>query len=136
MDWLKFIQTFWPILVSVVSIASLAVLLWLRTQFPTKKDLTDAEARISGRIDAHQARLDTGSDKIADLDKRVAVVEEECNSQPTKNDLNQSQAVLAGRMSGVESAVRGLEKLVGTGNEYLQLLIEQGLRSGGQASRK
>lgn len=138
MWWLQFIQAVWPIIVTVVSVASLVLLLWLKSKFPTKTDLAEAEKRISGRIDDHQARLDTGSDKIADLDRRVAVVEEDCDSQPTKNDLNQGQAVLAGRVSGVETAVRGLErqvegslrsveKQVGTTNEYLQILIERGL---------
>lgn len=127
-DWLKFIQTFWPIAVTLLSVVSLAVLLWLKTQFPTKADLKSAEEAILARVEKHDARLEEGSKKIASLDTRLAVVEDDCESAPSKNDLNQGLAVVAGRVSGLEASVRGVETQVKTQNGYLQTLIEQGLR--------
>lgn len=128
MDWLRFLQTAWPIVVTLVSLASFAILLWLKTQFPTKADLKATEKDILAKIGAHQSRLDEGSKQLANLDRRVAVVEKDCESQPTKDELNRGHAVLAGRVSGVESALRGLERQVGTGNDMLNILVEQGLR--------
>jgi hypothetical protein len=127
-DWLKFVQVLWPILGMAASLVSLTVILWLRTQFPTKTDLKSTEADILAKIDAHQDRLDEGSKKLADLGNRVSVVEADCESSPSKNDLNQGLAVVAGRVSGLEASVRGVETQVKTQNGYLQTLIEQGLR--------
>jgi hypothetical protein len=90
--------------------------------------LAASEKRITDRIDSHQERLDVGSEKIATLDRRMAIVEKDCESQPSKSELSSAQAVVAGRVSGVESALRGLERQVGTGNDLLQLLIEQGIK--------
>jgi hypothetical protein len=132
-DWFKIVQTAWPILVVILSLASFAVLLWLRSQFPTKVDLKAAEEGILARIDAHQGRLDQGSEKIAGLDKRLAVIEDDCESAPSKADLNQGLSVVAGRVSGLEASVRGVEKQVGTGNRLLELLLEQGLKTGTKA---
>jgi hypothetical protein len=103
----------------VAFIAALVVAvmpLWLRTIFPTKADLALIEARLA-----------EGSRKLADLDKRVAIVEQDCDSNPSKSDLNQGMSVLAGRMSGVESAVRGVEKQVGTTLDLLHTVIQHGL---------
>lgn len=127
MDLLEYFQTFWPVAVVILPLVTGAGFLWLRTQFPSKQDLDGAEKRINAKIDAHEARLAEGSKKLADLDKRVALVEEECESQPSKNDLNQGIAVLAGRMSGVESSVKGLTTQIGTQHDYLRTLIEKGL---------
>lgn len=128
MGWLDYLQIFWPIAASITPIVLTAGLLWLKTQFPSKADLESTRKEIVGRIDAHQHRLDQGSDKLADLTQRLAVVEEECDSQPTKNDLNQGMSVISGRVSGVESAVKGLDDQLKTANGYLRTLIEQGLR--------
>src|SRR5207244_3441837 len=109
-DWLRVLQVLWPIAVVIISIVLGAGFLWLKTQLPTKVDLDAVEKRLTTKIDSHDDRLDRGGEKLADLDKRVAVVEEECSGQPTKSDLNQGMSVLAGRMSGVESGLRGVEK--------------------------
>jgi len=128
-DWLRVLQVLWPIAVVVASLVLGAGFLWLKTQLPTKTDLGEVEKRLTSKIDAHDERLDRGGEKIADIDKRLAVVEEDCESQPGKAELNQGITVLAGRMSGVESGLRGVEKALSTQNSYVMALVEQGLRS-------
>jgi hypothetical protein len=131
-NWLEMIRTFWPVLAATAGLVLTLMPLWLRTMFPTKVDLVAMEKRIEAKIDAHEERLREGSRKLADLDKRMAVVEEECDSQPTKNDLNSGLAKLSGRMSGVESGLRGVERLMNTHHDYLRAVVERGLNGGGQ----
>ncbi|MEA3017341.1 MAG: hypothetical protein QOI38_2063 [Sphingomonadales bacterium] len=116
MAWLEIIRTLWPIVAFIAALVVAVMPLWLRTIFPTKADLALIEARLA-----------EGSRKLADLDKRVAIVEQDCDSNPSKSDLNQGMSVLAGRMSGVESAVRGVEKQVGTTLDLLHTVIQHGL---------
>jgi hypothetical protein len=116
-SWLlELIRTLWPVAVVVMPLVTGAGFLWLKTQFPTKSD-----------FDAIQERLADGSRKLAALDKRLALVEDDCDSSPSKQDLNQNYAVLAGRMSGVESSLKGLEKALSTQNDYVHALIQKGL---------
>jgi hypothetical protein len=64
---------------------------------------------------------------MADFDKRIALVEQECDATPTKGEVNQSIATLAGRMSGVESSLRGVERILATQHDYLRTLVDRGL---------
>jgi hypothetical protein len=131
MNWLEIVRTLWPIAVVLTPLICGIGFLWLKTQFPTKADLTATENRIVADIDAHKVRLDEGSRKMAEFDKRIALVEDDCKATPSRGDLNQGMSVLAGRMSGVESSVRGLEKMIGTANSYLHTLIQHGIDHGG-----
>ena len=117
MQWLEIIRTLWPIAVVITPLVIAAGFLWLKTQFSTKVDWNQ-----------HEVRLDEGSRKLADLDKRVALVEQDCEASPSKSDLNTGYATLAGRMSGVESSLRGLEKQLSTQNGYVHALLEKGLK--------
>lgn len=129
MSWLlELIRTFWPIAVVLTPIILGAGILWLRSQFSTKADIQNMEARIVARIGEHEDRLNEGSKKLASLDKRVALVEDDCESSPSRQDLSQAIAVLAGRMSGVESSLKGQERALSTQNDYLHTLIEKGLK--------
>lgn len=128
MYWLDIISTFWPIAAFLASLVVTMMPLWLRTMFPTKADLKSVEDSVLAKIDAHEKRLQDGSTKLANLDKRVALVEEECEGQPSRHDLNQAMAVLAGRMSGVESSVNGLGKQLATQHDYVRTLLEKGLK--------
>jgi chromosome segregation ATPase len=127
MSWLEYIRTFWPIAVFILPFVCGAGFLWLKTQFPTSADLKGVETRIGAKIDAHDLRLGEGSRKLAELDKRIALVEDDCESSPSKQDLNQNYAVLAGRISGVESSLRALEKALSTLNNYVHVLFQKGL---------
>lgn len=129
MSWLlELIRTLWPIAVVLTPIILGAGILWLKSQFPTKIELKNAETAILAKIETHERRLAEGSGKLADLDKRVALVEDDCDSSPSKQDLNQLYAALAGRTSGVETALRGLEKALNTQNDYVHTLIERAIK--------
>jgi len=128
-------QILWPIAVTLIPIVLGAGFLWLKTQFPTKADLDQAKAEakaavqgLEGEVEALErdvaGRFERGSRKFGDHDKRLAVVEKECEGAPTKADLTQMISVLAGRMSGVESSLKGVEKLLGTQHDYLRAVIE------------
>lgn len=125
--FLEIVRTIWPIAAVLTPLILGAGFLWLRTQFPTKTDLAAMEERIRADIEEHERRLDDGSKKMADYDKRIALVEDDCESSPSKADLSQANASLAGRMSGVESSLRGQERQLSTLNTYLHTLIEKGL---------
>lgn len=129
MSWiLELIRTLWPIAAVLTPLIIGAGILWMRSQFSTKLDIQNMEGRILERIESHDGRLNDGSKKLADLDKRVALVEGDCESSPSRHDLNQAIAVLAGRMSAVESSSRGLEREIRTQNDYVHTLIEKGMR--------
>ena len=127
MSWLQVLQILWPIAVILTPLVVGAGFLWLKTQFPTKTELTKVEDELSATLVDHRERFERGSRKFADHDKRIALVEEECAGAPTKNDINQGMTVLAGRMSGVESGLKGVERQLNTQHDYLRTLIDQGL---------
>jgi hypothetical protein len=117
-SWLlELIRTLWPVAIVVMPLVTGAGFLWLKTQFPSKTD-----------FDTIQQRLAEGSRKLSDLDKRVALVEDDCESSPSKQDLSNLYAALAGRTSGVETALRGLEKALNTQNDYVHTLIEKAIK--------
>lgn len=124
---LDYIRTLWPIAVVLIPIVLTAGLLWLKTQFSTKADLAATEARIVAVVEEHKTRLDDGSRRMADFDKRIALVEDDCEASPSRSELMQQNTVLSGRMSGVETSLRGQERELSTLNTYLHTLIEKGL---------
>lgn len=127
MSWLHIIQVLWPIAVIVTPLVTGAGFIWLKTQFPTKSELKSIEQRLEAIEAANRDRFERGSRKFADHDKRIAIIEEDCKEAPTRNDLNQAITTLAGRMSGVESSVRGMEKTMSTQHDYLRTVIEKAL---------
>lgn len=120
MTWFDIVQTLWPIAVIILPLVVGAGILWLKTQFPTKTDLDALKTD-------HAGRFERGSAKFAEHDRRLALVEDDCESAPSKNDLNEGMTVLAGRMSGMESAMRGVERQLGTQHDYLRTIIDKGL---------
>lgn len=133
MNWLEIIRTFWPIVATLTPFILIGFILWLKSQFVLKAELETQKQRIDKAAtltqwQQHEERLDEGSRKLADLDKRVSLVEQDCESSPSKSDLNHGYATLAGRMSGVESSLRGLEKQLSTQNDYVHALLQKGLQ--------
>jgi len=133
-DWLRFLQVIWPIALGVVTIILGAGFLWLKTQLATKAELKEAKGEAEKAIQELEGevrslekdiagRFERGSRKFADHDTRLAVVEKECDGAPTKADLTQMISVLAGRMSGVESSLKGVEKQLGTQHDYLREIL-------------
>ena len=131
------LQILWPIAVIAMPFILGAGVLWLKSQFPTRAELTALgtkidtetkvlEERIESEVGSVRDRFERGSHKFAEHDRRLALVEDDCKKSPTKNELNQGMAVLAGRMSGVESSLKGVEKQLGTQHDYLRTLLERG----------
>jgi hypothetical protein len=129
-SWISVLQILWPIAVTVLPFVVGGGFLWLKTQFPTKGELDAVRAEISRRIEEHAKRFERGSTKFAEHDRRLALVEDDCESSPSKGDLNQGMTVLAGRMSGVESAMKGVERQLNTQHDYLRTIIDKGLGAG------
>lgn len=115
-NWLELIRTLWPIASVITPLILAAGFLWLRTQFPSKAELKEIEGRLGG--------IATG---MAEFDRRISLVEEDCKSSPSRNDLNQGLAVVAGRISGVEASVHGLERTVTTQHDYIRTVVEKAM---------
>lgn len=130
MTFAVILQILWPIAVIAIPFVLGAGVLWLKSLFPTRAELSALETKLEGDIDSAandtRDRFERGSRKFAEHDRRLALVEEDCKQSPTKNELNQGMAVLAGRMSGVESAVKGVERQISTQHDYLRTMLERG----------
>jgi len=121
---LEFIRTIWPIAVVLLPLVTGAGFLWLKTQFPTKQDLAAAETRLADKMDEHDDRLDTGSKTMANLDKRIALVEDECRQAPSRQNLQIELSTMAQRIRGVEVQAEAISSSLTTQNTYLHTLIE------------
>jgi len=140
------------LVVVAIPIIGATCLLWLRERFPTKDGLqaamaelgnklaatekaladklADTEATLSSKIDEHDDRLDTGSRKMAEIDRRIALVEQECEAMPSRQNLQVELSQLSQRVRGVEVWTESTSKQLETLNSYLHTLIERGLESG------
>nr|WP_162236153.1 hypothetical protein [Sphingomonas sp. Leaf24] len=138
MAFLDIFKIAWPIAVTLVPIILTAGILWLRSQFPTKGELeavrvdvatkiAGSERRLTDKLEEHEARLEAGSRKMAELDKRTALVEEECKQVPSRNTLQSELSHLAQRIRGVEVQGQAANDQLSTQNTYLHTLIERGL---------
>lgn len=127
MSVLEYIRTLWPIAVVLLPFVCATGFIWLKTQFPTRVDLDGVEKRLGAKIDDHDDRLDRGSKAMAELDKRTALVEDECKAVPSRQNLQTELSSIAQRTRGVEVEVAGMGRELGTLNSYLHTLIERGI---------
>ncbi|WP_343526919.1 hypothetical protein [Sphingomonas sp.] len=93
----------------------------MRNQFALKTELS----ALGQRIDAKCALTDA---KLIDHAQRLHVVELDCKAPPTRHELQTELALMRERMGGLESGVGSIQRQLGTTNDYLQALLEQGLR--------
>lgn len=138
MSVLEYIRTLWPIAVVLLPFITATGFLWLQTKFPSKGDLSQAkealsadiaatEKRLGNKIDEHEQRLNDGSKKLAELDKRCALVEDDTRSMPSRQNLQIELSTLSQRIRGVEVWTETTSKSLDTLNSYLHTLIERGL---------
>ena len=127
MSALEYIRTLWPIAIVLLPFVCATGFIWLKTQFPTLADLKGTEQRITDRIEEHEERLDTGSRTMATLDKRTALVEEECRQAPSRQTLQGELSAISQRTRGVEVEVQAVGRELSTLNSYLHTLIERGI---------
>lgn len=116
-DWVSLIIKLWPIASTITPIILLAGFLWLRQKFPSKEDFDT----LRGKVD----KLTVDQAKTADAIKELKAGRDD---PPTRVQLMAEMAVLAGRVSAVEAKVDGVGNAVETSNDYLQILIERGVR--------
>lgn len=117
-DWLQLIIDLWPIASTITPIILLAGFFWLRTKFPLKEDF-DKLAAIVGKL---------GDDQIG-CAARLKAVEEELVSEPTSVQLMAQMTVMSNKVSRVEAQTEGLQTQAATTNDYLQIIIERGLKA-------
>ncbi|WP_306997940.1 hypothetical protein [Sphingomonas sp. SORGH_AS_0879] len=94
---------------------------WLRNQFALKTELS----QLGARLDAKCALIDG---KLIDHAQRLTLVELECKSPPTRHELQTELASMRERMGSLEGGIGSIQRQLGTTNDYLQALLEQGLR--------
>lgn len=116
-DWFRLFLDLWPIASGVTPLILLGGFYWLRTKFPTKEDFDALKQTVDGLKLSHVA-----------TDNAIQDLHDERDDPPTRVQLMAEMATLAARVSGVEAKVEGVAKQVETANDYLQILIERGVR--------
>jgi hypothetical protein len=107
--WLEWFRAIYPVFVTLISLAGLGCVLWLGTKFAAK------------------ATVEQLAKDQADHETRIQLLEEHNASSPTRAELHEEISVLATKMAGIESALKGLGKQVDTTNSYLHTVIEKAL---------
>lgn len=128
MNWLQYLQALWPIAVVIIPIVLGGGFVWLKTQFPTKHELKTIEKELQERLDRHSKRFESGKDKFAEHDRRIAVVEEDCKRHPSRDTLQGSLSELSQRVRGVEVASEAMERQLNTANRYLEMIVDKGIK--------
>jgi hypothetical protein len=128
-DWLQVLGVLWPIAVIVIPIVLTTGFLWLKTQLATKAELKTVEGELEARINDHSGRFERGSTKFADHDKRIALVEEECKSVPSRQDLQFNLSEVSQRLRGVEVGNDFIKRELSTANDYLKIIVDKGFKS-------
>lgn len=122
MDWLYLINTFWPIVVFIGTLAVGGFTYWLKSSVPTKA----AHDALSEKVDTHALSL-------AKQNQRIEQVEAHIESAPTRQDLQESISGLSERVSAMEEGQNGIIRQLTTMNNYLHTIIEKSIP--GAASR-
>ncbi|WP_066546784.1 hypothetical protein [Sphingomonas sp. CCH15-F11] len=131
MAWLQLAIDLWPILTLFISIVLGAVVLWLRSQFPTKADvsgLTDNVAVLTAKVEDVQETVGTLVTDQAAQNARLDQIEKDIETPPTRMELMQAIAQLSTKMSAAEERTESVDRQLRTTNDYLKILIDKGLR--------
>ncbi|WP_289145063.1 hypothetical protein [uncultured Sphingobium sp.] len=116
-DWVSLIIDLWPIASTITPIILLAGFFWLRTKFPLKEDF-DKLAVIVKQL---------GDEQIS-CSARLKSVEDDQVSEPTRIQLLAQMQVMSNKVSRVEAQTEGVQSQLATANDYLQLIIERGMK--------
>lgn len=106
----------WPVITALSPILFGAGLLYLRTQFPTKADFDKLATTVTS-LSNNLTATTTAVDHLA----------QEQESAPTRIELMNQIATLGGRVSGMEGSLKGISSQLETTNDYLRIIIENGL---------
>jgi hypothetical protein len=116
-DWFKIIVDLWPIASTITPVILIAGFLWLRTKFPLKED-----------FDKLAANVKTLSDEQISCAARLTAVEDDLDSEPTRVQLLAQMTVMSSKISRVEAQTEGVQSQLATANDYLQIIIERGMK--------
>lgn len=116
-SWLYGLVDFWPILSSLTPLILLGGFYWLRTKFPSQTDFDKLRDNVSD-LDTVVAKLKTETDHLI----------EERDAAPTRVQLLEAISALNGRVSNMEGGMDGLSRQLQTVSDYLQILVDRGLR--------
>jgi hypothetical protein len=109
LSWLEYVRVLWPIASVVTPLIITAGLFWLRSQFALKTELA------------------TTNKTIGDHETRLKLIEADQKRPPSRHELFVQMSHISSRTEAMESTLEGIEKQVGTLNDYLHTLIERGL---------
>lgn len=123
----------WPVAATITPLVVGAGVLWLRSQFPTKAELTSLSAKVDGM--PGQEGFDRLSSKVDGLvtqqtatSTRIEALAKDIEDPPTRVELLQSFADMSGRVGRLEAQTAGVETQLKTTNQYLQIIVERGLK--------
>jgi hypothetical protein len=108
-SWLEWFRAIYPVFVTLVSLAGLGCVLWLGTKFASK------------------VTVEKHGQSLSDHETRIELLEAHNEASPTRAELHDELTNLASRMSGMESALKGVGKQIDTTNTYLHTVIEKAL---------
>lgn len=117
MRWIEILQVAWQVAVVLTPVVLGCIFLWLKTQFQSKADAAAEALRVS--------RLERDHSAMAE---RIGSLERLSDDPPTRSSLSKDVGKVAERVRGLETGLSAVQKALGTANNYLQTLIEQGLR--------
>lgn len=117
-SWIDSLIALWPILSSLTPLILLGGFYWLRTQFPSRQD-----------FEALTSNVDQLDNDVGTLKVEIGHLIDERDAAPTRVQLMEEIGKLNGRVSGVEAGITAIGTQLATANDYLQILVERGLRA-------
>ena len=127
-DWISLIIDLWPIASTITPIILLAGFLWLRQKFPSKEDFDALKLTVDVLKVDQAATTAATANALEATNNAIKELKGERDDPPTRVQLMAEMATMAGRVSAVEAKVDGVGNAVETANDYLQILIERGVR--------
>ncbi|MBX9881236.1 MAG: hypothetical protein K2X73_04615 [Sphingomonas sp.] len=130
--WADYIKYGWPILTGVAAFMVMVASLLLNSRFVTR-----AEHKLHAEADRERdAKRD---EAIEAHDREIKLLTQHLKEPPTRHELDERLSTVLQRLSSVEAEMRSnslridrefdsLSKQLGTLNDYLQAIIEQGMR--------
>lgn len=127
-DWLYLVNTVWPILAFVGTLAIGGFTYWLKSNVPMKS----AHDLLSEKVDTQELSLAKYDQRIGQLENfkdhepRLVLVERHISDSPTRSDIQRELSAVKADVEGVKSEVeigfRGMEIQMATLNGFLQIL--------------
>lgn len=127
-SWLADVMVYWPIAAFMTPVLLAVGLLWLRTKFAGIAEFN----KIATSVTSIETKLKLLDQKVGELDRDI-------DSEPTRAQVLERIANVTERLSRVEaageanqrqllSATQSIERQLTSQSQYIQSLVEQGMR--------